>query len=60
MATLKLSNNKMILGVCAGFAEYFHWDTTLVRVATVILACLGGVGVLGYLLVALVMYLSNK
>ncbi|MBP5259033.1 MAG: PspC domain-containing protein [Paludibacteraceae bacterium] len=60
MANLKLSNNKMILGVCAGFAEFFHWDTTLVRVATVILACMGGIGVFGYLLIALIMHVSNK
>ena len=60
MANLKLSGNKMILGVCAGIAEYFHWDTTLVRIATVILACFGGIGICGYLLIALIMYLSNK
>ena len=29
---LTKSNNKMIAGVCAGIAEYFNVDPTLVRV----------------------------
>ena len=57
---LKLSNNKIILGVCAGLAEYLGVETKIVRLATVILAILGGIGILGYLLIALVMYIMNK
>lgn len=34
---LKKSSNKMLSGVCAGIAEYFSIDATLVRV---IYACL--------------------
>lgn len=30
------SNNKMIAGVCAGIAEYFGWDTSLVRIVYVL------------------------
>ena len=26
------SNNGMIAGVCAGIADYFGWDPTLVRI----------------------------
>ena len=29
---LTKSNNKMIAGVCAGFAEYFGWEVTIVRI----------------------------
>ncbi|OAV70533.1 DNA-binding transcriptional activator PspC [Bacteroidales bacterium Barb4] len=35
---LTRSNDKMIAGVCAGVAEYFGWDPTLVRIAYVLLA----------------------
>jgi len=35
---LTRSNNKMIAGVCAGIAEYFGWDVTLVRVLYVIVS----------------------
>lgn len=41
---------RMIAGVCAGFAEHYHWDISLVRVITVLLAiCTSGLGVLAYL-----------
>lgn len=33
---LKRSNNRMIAGVCAGIADYFGWDTTLVRIVYVL------------------------
>ena len=35
---LTRSNDKMIAGVCAGIAEYFGWDVTLVRVLYVIVS----------------------
>lgn len=28
---LTRSNNRMLAGVCAGLAEYFGWDVTVVR-----------------------------
>ena len=33
---LARSNNRMIAGVCAGIADYFGWDITLVRIVYVI------------------------
>ena len=30
------SNNRMIGGVCAGIADYFEWDITLVRIIYVL------------------------
>lgn len=29
---LTRSSNKMLAGVCAGLAEYFGWDATIVRI----------------------------
>jgi phage shock protein PspC (stress-responsive transcriptional regulator) len=41
---------RMVGGVCAGLAEYFGMDVTLVRVIVAVVAVItGGVGVLAYL-----------
>lgn len=41
---------RMVAGICAGAAEYFGWDVTLVRVIVAVIAVLtGGAGVLAYL-----------
>ncbi len=41
---------RMLAGVCAGFADYFGVDVTLVRVIVVVIAVItGGVGLLAYL-----------
>lgn len=34
-------SRKLLLGVCAGLAERFGWDVTLVRVAAVLLTLTG-------------------
>lgn len=47
-------NNKMICGVCAGIAEYFHIDPTVIRLAFAILACFGGSGILAYFVAAII------
>ena len=40
----------MVAGVCAGLADYFGMDVTLVRVIVAVIAVItGGVGVLAYL-----------
>jgi len=54
---LERSKNQFIAGVCAGFAEYFNWDVTLVRVLYVILSLssLGFPGILIYIVCLLVM-----
>jgi phage shock protein C len=43
------STNRMLAGVCGGLAEYFNLDPTLIRVLFVVLAVLGGSGVVLYL-----------
>ena len=57
---LKLSDNKILLGACAGLAEFCGWDTKVVRLATLVFALLGGIGIFGYILIALVMYIMSK
>ena len=41
--------NRQVAGVCGGLAEYFNLDTTLIRVLFVVLAVLGGSGVVLYI-----------
>jgi phage shock protein C len=48
-------NDRKVAGVCAGIAEYYGWDPTMVRVGWVILTLLGGSGILLYLIMWLVM-----
>ena len=44
------SKDRVIGGVCAGVAEYFGLDAKLVRLAWLLAALLGGVGVLLYII----------
>jgi len=48
-------NDRRLAGVCGGIAEYFGWDSTLVRVAWILLTLLGGSGILLYLIFWVVM-----
>lgn len=53
-------SNVMIGGVCAGLADYFNLDPTVVRLIFVLLALLGGHGVLVYLILWLVVPLQPE
>ncbi len=44
-----------VLGVCAGIAAYFGWESTWVRIAWILLICFAGTGILLYFLLAFVM-----
>ncbi len=48
------SNNKMLDGVCAGIAEYFNIDPTLVRLGWVLFSLCGGSGLLAYIIAAII------
>ena len=54
---LKKSTNKMVAGVCAGIAEYFGVDPTIVRIVYAVLAIcsVGFPGLLLYIILALIM-----
>lgn len=47
-------SNRMLCGVCAGIAEYFKLDPTLIRLAWALFCVLGGSGVLAYILAAII------
>ena len=42
-------SNRQLAGVCGGLAQYFNLDATLVRVLFILLAVLGGSGLVLYL-----------
>jgi phage shock protein C len=56
----KSSKEKMIGGVCGGFAEYANVDPTLIRLAFVVLTVMDGLGVLLYLFALVVMPSEQK
>lgn len=47
-------SNKMICGVCGGVGEYFNIDPTLIRLGWALLTCVGGAGILVYLVAAII------
>ena len=50
------SDDRLLGGVCAGLAEYFDFDPTLVRVAYVLLTlCTAFSGLLAYIILWIVM-----
>jgi phage shock protein C len=52
---MRSRTNRKIAGVCAGFAEYFDLDVTVVRVVWLIVALFGGGGVLAYIIAWIIM-----
>lgn len=44
---------RKICGVCGGIGEYFNIDPTLIRLAWVLVACMGP-GILAYIIAAVV------
>ncbi|MDD6771596.1 MAG: PspC domain-containing protein [Inconstantimicrobium porci] len=58
MSNMKLYKDKSrekICGVCAGIAEEFGWDVTLVRVIWALVALCYGTGLVAYIICAIVM-----
>ncbi len=47
---VRLMREKKIAGVCAGFADYFDVDVTLMRILTLVLAIFTGVGFIAYII----------
>jgi phage shock protein C len=47
--------DRKIAGVCAGFAEYFDVDVTLVRLVWLFVVLVGGTGLLAYVIAWIVM-----
>jgi len=53
-------SDRMIWGVCGGLAEYFNIDPTIVRVIAVLLIFANGLGILAYLILAIVVPLESS
>ncbi|MDD5945277.1 MAG: PspC domain-containing protein [Clostridia bacterium] len=49
------SRNCMLLGVCAGVAEYFDIDPTVVRILWTIFGLVAFSGVIAYIIAAVIM-----
>lgn len=61
MKLSKSPNNKVIFGCLGGFAEYFGWDPTIVRVVYVLLSVFSAAfpGIIVYLILWLLMPQRN-
>ena len=55
---LTKSKDKKIAGVCAGIAEHFGWDVTIVRIAYLVAAFLTG-SALAWIYLILMFVLSD-
>lgn len=51
----KSISDRKICGVCGGLAEYLNVDSTLIRLIWIIFTCMGGAGILAYIIAALIM-----
>lgn len=51
----RTADDRMIAGVCGGLARYFGLDTTLVRMATLLLFLFGGLSLWIYILMWIIM-----
>lgn len=54
------TTDKMIAGVCGGIASYLQVEVTWIRLVFAILAIFGGVGILAYIVLAIVMPLPGQ
>lgn len=54
----KSNNDRKLAGVCAGIAEYFGIDSTIIRLGWVFATLFVGAGILAYIIAALV--IPNK
>ena len=52
--------DRMLGGVCAGFAEYMGTDPTIVRLSWVVLSLIYGFGLLAYIVAWLIMPLEPE
>ncbi len=52
---IRSRSDRQISGVCGGVARYLNVDSTIIRIAFVLLALAGGPGLLLYIILALVM-----
>ncbi len=51
----KSTKNGKLFGVCAGIAEYFNVDVTVIRLITVLLVLFAGLSIWVYIIAALIL-----
>lgn len=56
----RVEDNKMLLGVCGGIAEYFDVDPTVVRLVWAFATLFLGAGVLAYVVAAIIMPIKPR
>ena len=56
----RIEQGKKVCGVCGGIAEYFNIDPTVVRVGWAVVSAFAPVGILAYVVCALVMPVKNE
>ena len=56
----RIEEGKMVCGVCAGIAEYYNIDPTLVRVVWAIASCFAFAGVIAYVAAAIIIPVKPK
>lgn len=54
------SDNRMIAGVCAGIADFFGLDVTLVRIVTLLLILFGGLSIWVYIILWIIVPKAPK
>ena len=54
----KSNNDRKLVGVCSGIAEYFDIDPTIIRLAWVFGTLFAGAGIIAYIIAALI--IPNK
>lgn len=48
------NTNKVLLGICGGIGEYLNVDPVVVRLLWVIFCCMGGSGIVAYIVAAII------
>jgi len=52
--------DRMLCGVCGGMAEYLNIDPSIMRVLWILFGCMGGSGILAYIIIAVILPSSSK
>lgn len=56
----RIEEGKKIAGVCGGLAEYFNIDPTIIRLGWAVVSLFVPVGIIAYIVAALVMPVKNE
>lgn len=52
---MRIREGKIIAGVCNGFAQYFGWDVTMIRLVWIFLVIFAGTGIIAYIIMWIIM-----